>query len=87
MISRPEERTILRISPVYEKVFKPDGHGFTGFTIFYSEDGFANHIQFFEKGTYKQISEQVSAIHAGYCKACHSVMENPELIDNKEKNL
>lgn len=87
MIERREERTIRRISPVFEKVFHPDGHGFSGFTIFYSEEGFSNHIQFFEKDTYKQITEQVSAIHAGYCKACQSSYENTIQNDNKEKNL
>ncbi len=87
MIERREEKTIQRISPVYEKVFKPDGHGFTGFTIFYSGDGFANHIQFFEKDTYHQVTEQVSAIHTGYCNACKVIYETKIIQDDKEKNL
>ncbi len=60
---------IYKVSPIYEKVFKATGDGFTGFTVFYGDDRFTNHIRFFEKETHAEISEQVLQLHAGYCQA------------------
>lgn len=85
MPERMEAKTIKRISPVYEKELQPNGHGFIGFTIFYSESDFSNYIRFFERDTHQQIAEQVTAIHAGYCQDCQ--LNNEKRYDHKEKNL
>jgi len=70
------ETTIKRISPVYDKVFLPKGDGFAGFTIYFSEESFTNHIQYFDRDTRSQVTEQVIAIHERYIKACQRIEEN-----------
>ncbi len=75
---------IYKVSPIYEKVFKATGDGFTGFTVFFDEDRFANHIRFFEKESYAEISEQVMQLHASYCDALNQ-QANPQRTSEKEQ--
>mgnify|MGYP001216186314 CR=1 FL=1 len=82
MPERMEAKTIKRISPVYEKELQPNGHGFIGFTIFYSDSDFSNYIRFFERDTHQQIIEQVTAIHAGYCQDCQLNNEKRRPLNN-----
>lgn len=55
-----------RISPVYEKVFQPEGDGVVGFTIFYSASTFKNHVQFFNATNRALVKKQVEIVHQIY---------------------
>jgi len=81
------ETTIKRISPVYDKVFLPQGDGFAGFTIYFSEESFTNHIQYFDKDTRVQVTDQVIAIHQRYLIACQRIEENLRNPNAKENDL
>jgi len=81
------KKTIHSISPIYEKVFSPNGDGFAGFTIFFAEDGFTNHIRFFEKDNHQQITKQVENMREVLCKSCKMNPETTDYQDYKEKNL
>jgi hypothetical protein len=64
------DRPIERVSRIFEKVFSPDGEGFTGFTVYYGGDLFANHIEFFTKDNRDEVVSQVETAHAVFCKTC-----------------
>jgi len=81
------DKAIQRVSPIYEKVFSPEGNGFSGFTVYYAEDAFKNHIQFFEKNNHSQVMEQMETLRAIYCHTCQSEDNDEIKQDNKEKNL
>ncbi len=52
-----------RLSAVCDKVLKPNGNGFAGFTVLYSDSDFENYILFFTQKTHEAVVAVVNARH------------------------
>ena len=62
--------SVMKVSRIFEKVFTPEGDGFSGFTVYHGGNEFTNHIEYFVKDTRVEVSRKVAALHAGLCEAC-----------------
>lgn len=67
--------SVKKVSRIYEKVFTPEGDGFSGFTVHHGGNEFTNHIEYFAKDNREEVTRQVAAVHADVCKACQKASE------------
>ena len=56
----------VQLSDIFERVYRPGGEGYVGFTVFMGNDKFKNYQEYFTPQTHGEVKDRILHLYSQY---------------------